>query len=227
MGSINLDKYKNSSYEKHRSRIISTLIPEDCKGKTALDIGCGSGWFTKILSQKGWNAHAIDLDEENIKQTQKIASRVFQGDAVEILKDLPDDSYDFAFALEVIEHMDKNSGRELLQNIYRVLKPQSALLISTPNRFSPEGWIVRFYSILSGKKRRWNAWDSSHVYIYSSMELIGLLKECGFWIDQVTGFWFGVRITRNLKFPSLLLRSSLFPLNRMGFNVIVSCFKND
>lgn len=203
------------------------MIPDDGKGKTALDIGCGPGWFTRILSQKGWNTDAVDLDEENLRKAQKFASNVFQGDAVEILKNRPNNSYDFALALEIIEHIEKDRGRNLLRNIHRVLKPGGALLISTPNRFSPEGWIGRFTSILSGKKGRWNAWDSSHVNIYSSMELIGLLKECGFRIDRVTGFWFGARITQSLRFPSLLIRSAIFPLNRMGFNVIVRCLKND
>lgn len=227
MGSVEPGKYEILPYEKSRSKIISDLIPDDGKGKTALDIGCGPGWFTRILSQKGWKTDAVDLDEKNIRQAQKFASKVFQGDAVEILKNLPDKSYDFTLALEIIEHIDKERGRDLLRNIHRVLKTGGALLISTPNRFSPEGCLGRFGSILSGKKGGWNAWDGSHVHIYSSMELIGLLKECGFRIDRVTGFWFGARITRSLHFPSLLIRSSLFPLNRMGFNVIVSCSKND
>lgn len=227
MGTIEHWKYESSSYEKQRTMIISSLVPDDGKGKTALDIGCGSGWFTRILSQKGWNPHAIDLEEKNIRQAQKFAANVFQGDAVDILKDIPGDSYDFVLALEIIEHMKKSSGSELLRNIYRVLKPKGAFLISTPNRFSPEGWIGRLCSILSGKRRGWNAWDSSHIHIYSAMELIGRLKECGFVIGRVTGFWFGARISRSLYLPSLLIQSSLFPLNRMGFNVIIQCHKND
>jgi 2-polyprenyl-3-methyl-5-hydroxy-6-metoxy-1,4-benzoquinol methylase len=227
VGTIEAGKYENSSYEKQRTRIVSSLIPDDGKGKTALDIGCGSGWFTRILSQRGWNPHAIDLDQQNIKQAQKFAANVFQGDAVGILKGLPGGSYDFALALEIIEHVDKKKAKELLQDIHRVLKPRGALLISTPNRFSPEGWIGRLCSILSGIRGKWNAWDSSHVHVYSSMELIRLLKETGFRIGRVTGFWFGARISSKLHFPSLLIRSSFFPMNRMGFNTIVLCLKND
>ncbi|MBN1902354.1 class I SAM-dependent methyltransferase [Candidatus Sumerlaeota bacterium] len=227
MVSIQAGKYEHSSYEQHRSRIISDLIPDNSKGEVALDIGSGPGFFTRILTEKGWNAHVVDVDEGNLEEAQKFASRTFHGDAVNILQNLPDNSYDFILSLEIIEHLDKNNGRKLLYHIHRILKPGGALLISTPNRFSPEGWIGGFASILSGKKKAWNAWDSSHVHIYSSMELIGLLKKSGFRIDHVTGFWFGARISRKIQFPSILTQSSMFPWNRMGFNVIVRCLKND
>jgi 2-polyprenyl-3-methyl-5-hydroxy-6-metoxy-1,4-benzoquinol methylase len=212
-----------TEWEVARIRIIEELLPPG-QGKQALDIGSGNGFFSKLLSSKSWKVTAIDTDESNLESAKEYAVHTHLGDAVDVLTDLPSSRYDFATALEIIEHMPKTRGEMLLQKILRVLKKNGKLLLSTPNRHSPEGLGGYYWSEkIRGKK--WNAWDDTHVHNYTSSEILQLLKSCGFAIDRMTGYYYGGRLPVIHDFRLPLTKSAKFPLNRLGFDIIVECHK--
>jgi len=187
---FDFSKY-NSPYELIRTEIIQNMIVP-CQQRKAIDIGCGPGFFSKLLKNNGWQVTAIDTDQENIKNTSEYATETYQGDAIVILSELSESQYDLAFALEIIEHMPLAFGVSLLEGTYKVLKPGGELLISTPNKHSPEGLAGCYWKEKIRGKRKWDAWDSTHVYIYSSWEILKLLKRIGFKIDLVTGYHYKV-----------------------------------
>jgi len=217
---INIEKYKRY-YEEHRTKAIISLIPSLAPKSTSLDIGCGPGWFTKILHGQGWDVTALDANPHNITTAAPYAVTTHTGNALEIMSAMKPDSYNLACALEIIEHMDKNAGKELLRSIYTILKPKGSLLISTPNTFSPIGFIGRVINERLLRKGTWNAWDTTHVHIYQSFEFIELLKTSGFIIDRVIGYWYEISLAWKMPF----LTFNTFPLNRFGFNIIVRCHK--
>ena len=175
---FSLAKYEKP-YEIARVNILKDLIPYGY-AKNAIDIGCGPGYFSRELSIKGWRTTAIDTDAENIESARNYAHETHRGDALGILSKLPENQYDLVLAFEIIEHMPKPIGKKLLMEIIRILKPHGGLIISTPNRYSPEGLGDYYWGERIRGWERWTAWDSTHVHIYSSSEILRLLKTTGF-----------------------------------------------
>jgi 2-polyprenyl-3-methyl-5-hydroxy-6-metoxy-1,4-benzoquinol methylase len=222
---IDISKYYTKPYEVKRSKIIEGLIPPGEK-KLAIDIGCGAGYFSRILANKGWRTTALDTDPGNVQSAENYASEILMGDATRILSELPKDRYDFALALEIIEHMPKAHGEALLKAIRRVLKPGGLLLISTPNRFSPEGLGGYYWGERIRRCGKWKAWDSTHVHIYSSWEIVRLLRQCGLTATGITGYWYEGRLPLIGRWRMPFVSSGRFPFNRLGFNLIAECRKN-
>jgi len=88
-----------------------------------IDVGCGDGFFTKELRNRGYNVTAID------KNTPETAPwMAFQPDKVMDAMSLSfkDNTFDVAIALEVVEHVP------CIPEINRVLKPKGIFFCSTP-----------------------------------------------------------------------------------------------
>lgn len=217
------EKYRNS-YEINRIKILKDLIPLGY-GESAIDIGCGPGYFSRELSIRGWRTSCIDIDGDNIESARNYALEAYLGEAVSVLSKFPAGKFGLVLCLEIIEHMQKMQGKSLLTEIRRVLKPYGRLILSTPNRFSPQG-LGGFYW---GEKLRgwekWTAFDSTHVHIYSSSEILQLSESNGFEVDRVTGYHYGGRLPLIGYWRLPLVKSTVFPLNRIGFNLILECHK--
>ena len=57
---IDIKKYQNNPYEINRSRIIEDMVPQG-QQMPAFDIGCGPGYFTRILSKKAGEQQSLIL----------------------------------------------------------------------------------------------------------------------------------------------------------------------
>ncbi len=205
-------------YEQARREIVASLLPAG-EGRLALDVGCGPGVYSRLLAEAGWRVEAVDADAENLQHAQ--AAATYPGDAVDILPTLPERRFDLVLALEIIEHMPLARGETLLREIRRVLAPGGTLILSTPNRFSPEGLVGYYLNEKIRHARAWQAWDPSHVHIYSSPEILRLLRRAGFSIVSVTGYWYETRLSWLGRVALPLVSTRRFPLNRFGFQLIV------
>ncbi|MBN1942853.1 MAG: class I SAM-dependent methyltransferase [Phycisphaerae bacterium] len=215
-------KYVSHPYEQQRCRLIAEQIPAG-QGRPALDAGSGPGVFSRILKDRGWRVDAIDAEAENLQHVRDVVENAYQGDVVDTLAERPAGRYDFALALELIEHIPPLRGRALLRELRRVLSPRGRLLLSTPNRHSPEGLIGYYLNEKLRGVRRWGAWDPSHVHIYSSREILALLQREGFIVEAVTGYWYEARLPLLGRFALPFTVCRRRPMNRLGFNLILQC----
>lgn len=110
-------------------------------GMTALDIGAGSGALAAKLQQAGLSVSACDVvtgifavPEIEIRQIEKSGVLPYAAD-----------SFDFAVAVEVLEHVDGHD--RFFAEAARVLKPGGTLLFTTPNILSLKS---RLRFLLSG-----------------------------------------------------------------------------
>jgi len=104
-------------------------------GKDVLDIACGEGYGSAMLSRRARSVQGVDISDEAVRHAEAtyghIANLQFKvGDAAKI--PLPDDSVDVVVSFETIEHHDRHS--EMLKEIRRVLRPRGGIVISSPNR---------------------------------------------------------------------------------------------
>ena len=92
------------------------------------ELGCGIGVFLPMLVRKAAKVYAVDL----FPQYAQELAREFDLDVIFStgLDDIPDDSLDILFAVEVLEHFDDLEAG--IQLISRKLKPGGQLIISGP-----------------------------------------------------------------------------------------------
>jgi len=110
---------------------VLTFLAE--KGKTYLDIACGRGkwgYLIKISHKQPSCIVGGDLDAKSVRWVK--AHNVYDDVLLVDGKYLPfrDFSFDIVLVIEVIEHMDKTRGHELLDEAERVAREK--VIVSTP-----------------------------------------------------------------------------------------------
>jgi ubiquinone/menaquinone biosynthesis C-methylase UbiE len=117
---------------EHRHRYYMTM--PWVKDKRVLDIACGEGYGSNLLSQTAREVIGVDIEDAVVKYaSQKYASanvRFKQGSAT--LIPLPDHSVDVVVSFETLEHLTEHE--KMLAEIKRVLIPGGMLIVSTPDK---------------------------------------------------------------------------------------------
>lgn len=102
-------------------------------GKDVLDVACGTGYGSEILSSaEAASVTAVDVSKSAVAATSaRLGEKatVLMGDIRDL--PLPDDSFDLVVCWETIEHIE--DGDRALAEIKRVLRPEGVLLVSSPN----------------------------------------------------------------------------------------------
>lgn len=127
-----------------------------------LDIGCGAGYGTHLLSTQARHTIGVDLSAEAVAAADgaygsaKCAFAAFDGARLPF----PDAHFDAATSLQTIEHVEDDA--RFVAEAARVLKPGALFVLTTPNRMTR----------LREGQRPWNRF---HVREYSSRQLEDLL----------------------------------------------------
>ena len=140
-----------------------------CHNADVLDIPCGTGYGSRILSEvgPGFNVYrGVDIDGESIHYAQDNyalpGARFFQGDMTKI--ELAPNSIDKILCFEGIEHISMDDKVLFINEMWRILRPGGTFIISTPNPSATQG----------------TAWDK---YMIPSDRLIELFKSDGRWTN--------------------------------------------
>ena len=121
-------------YEKLEDRHKKVLdIFSRYKFERILDVGCGDGNFAMLIARacKAKEVYGIEISEKGAELARKNGVKCYQLDVDE--EDFPfeDNYFDAIFAGEIIEHLYDTD--HFLDEIYRVLKPNGILVLTTPN----------------------------------------------------------------------------------------------
>ncbi len=108
---------------------------EGCK--TILDVGCGENspisLFENEYTTVGIDGHKPSIE---LSKKRKIHDSYIYGDIKKLNSLVKRKSYDAAIALDVIEHLKKEDGYKLLDNMERVARKK--VILVTPNGFIPQ-----------------------------------------------------------------------------------------
>lgn len=170
----------------HKEKKINKL-----KFKKALDIGCGWGTSSILLSELFNDVDAIDISSTsiskaklNINLNKKGNIKLYEFDAEKL--DLKK-TYDFIYSWGVIHHSANPS--KIYNNIFHALKEEGRFMIMVYNKNSLRYWfkgayelfiklkIFKGYNFESVQKFFTDGYYQKH---YSPMELIKELKSIGF-----------------------------------------------
>jgi ubiquinone/menaquinone biosynthesis C-methylase UbiE len=109
----------------------------DVRGKTVLDLGCGSGEDVVILAERGAQVVGIDISPDLVAIAQQrignanLTATVKVGDAYNT--GLPDESVDVIFCIALIHHLDIKVARD---EMWRILRKGGTVILKEPIRFS-------------------------------------------------------------------------------------------
>lgn len=103
-------------------RVLLPLIERYVMGET-IDLGCGTMPFSNHLASRASTYHTLDLRPHSKDVT-------YVGD-IQHMPMIPDESYDCALSLEVLEHVQ--DPRQALREIHRILRPNGILIVSVPH----------------------------------------------------------------------------------------------
>ncbi len=133
--------YKDAEDLKRLDFIAYSIKNLGIPNAKVLDIGCGNGNISMALGSLGFNVTGVDIDEASIntaneKNTFKnITFKIIDANSFSI-----NDEFDAIVCSEVLEHLDTPS--ELVESIYRILKPGGVLVATVPNGYGPREVII-------------------------------------------------------------------------------------
>jgi SAM-dependent methyltransferase len=196
------------------NRIVSTLelIP-DKKNGNLLEIGANPYFLTLLIKKyKNYDCFLINyfgetcnISSQKIENMKYGETHIFNFQNINIEKEtlpFPDKYFDVVIYGEVLEHLTENPIYSLY-NIYRVLKDDGILIISTPNVFRYQN----LKKILIDKKISiYDPYSSYGIYgrhnrEYSMYEIQDILERTGF---------------------SIINKKTLYAKDKKGFNKIFS-----
>ena len=154
---------------------ICGLMAERGLGGSVLDFGAGKGLLTRRLASVAAAARLTGADIMPRPADLPAEIAWIEGDLNDPLP-APAGSFDCVIAAEVIEHLE--NPRHMARELFRLLRPGGALLISTPNNES-----VRALLSLVVRGHYVSFLDSSypaHITPMLRMDLLRVLQEAGF-----------------------------------------------
>ena len=119
------------------SRILSHhLGKNEISRMSLLDVGASTGIIDNYLSQSFAEVTGIDIDDAAIGHAVKVFANehlnFHVGDAMSL--DFPDNSFDVVICSQVYEHVPE--ARQMMDEIYRVLKPGGICYFAAGNRLA-------------------------------------------------------------------------------------------
>ena len=118
------------------ARRVKMLSSHLGPGMTVLELGCGTGYFTRELARSRADVVAIDVSPELLEiasancSTPNVRYEIQNAYALSY----PDAVFDSVVGSSVLHHLEI---QEALREIYRVLKPGGTMYFTEPNMLNP------------------------------------------------------------------------------------------
>jgi len=174
------DNFESQGYDVFNERGYRRILEEFKKlvkpmpGEIAVDFGCGTGAFTKRLSEFGLRCTGIDISPGSISYARKKYRGVkfLAGDIEKT--NLKSNSADIIAFSGVLHHFQDFSAT--VKEAYRVLKKGGRIFAYDPNKRNPVMWLYRdTESPMHSKKGK-----TDNERLLASEEINDILRKAGF-----------------------------------------------
>lgn len=121
----------NNSYgqfiDAEERRILNTLIDVE-RMPQRLEIACGTGRLTNYAT------HGLDASANMMALARKRHEKVEFREASATDTGYPDASFDLVYSFHLLMHLDKDTIRQIFDEVYRILRPGGRFIIDIPSR---------------------------------------------------------------------------------------------
>jgi SAM-dependent methyltransferase len=132
---------------------------------SVLDFGCGAGDFLLKMKAAGWSCAGVEVSDAALEVARSNGLRVEKG-----LAAYHSSSFDYVRANHSLEHV--SNPREVLEDMYRVLKPGGTLFLGVPTN---ESQNARLFG-----RHWWHLSAPVHPVTFSTRGLLALIRRVGF-----------------------------------------------
>lgn len=122
--------YNEACYALRRSVLEGVLAGSDLRGRSVLDVGCGSGFFTRFYLERGARVTGLDIAPTAVERlgARHPEARFVLGDVSE--KPVAE-SYDVVNAFDVLYHITDDAKWETaVRHLAAAVKPGGRLLLT-------------------------------------------------------------------------------------------------
>jgi ubiquinone/menaquinone biosynthesis C-methylase UbiE len=179
--------FRKPMYERYRLTIEAL---GEAKGKSYLDLGCGSGRYAINLARLGANVVGLDFSAAMLELAKAYAKEEGVGSKVKFVEtdmnrwmDKTDQHFDAAFAMGVFDYLD-----DPVATLRRMLKVADKAYLSIPAPEFPRAQLRRL------RYKRQNC----PVYFYTRQQVEQLVRDAGGKITRLvplgrrSGYWIEV-----------------------------------
>src|SRR5262245_8555824 len=154
-------------------------------GKKVLELGCASGYVSKVLTEQfGCTVTGIELNPEAAAKARQRCERVICGDAevLDYAKELADERFDVVLFGDVLEHL-KDAGT-VLRKIRDFVKPDGYAVASIPNI----GHAAVVLELMAGRfaYRPLGLLDNTHIRFFNRRSIYELFESTGYVIEELS-----------------------------------------
>jgi SAM-dependent methyltransferase len=165
-------------------RRVKMLSSHLCVGMNVLELGCGTGYFTRELAHSGAHIVAVDVSPELLEMARADCSTTNVSYEIQnaCAMSYRDAVFDSVVGSSVLHHLET---KEALREIYRVLKVGGTIYFTEPNMLNPQIAIQK--NVPWVKRKLCDSPDETAFFRWS---LRRLLEGTGFRDVQIDPFDF-------------------------------------
>ncbi len=198
---MNADYYNDKSvgYGISRTRLKRILaLAGNVQGKRILDIGCSTGYLGESLKKFGAAYVAgVEISDPAAQEARQKLDNVYVFNIQDAVwpEAVMVERFDLIVMAEVLEHVFDPA--QVLQKIHKLLAPEGAVIITTPNFML---WTNRI-KFLFGKFKYENQgmFDFGHIRFFTYPYLKQVLRDSGFTLEGERNIIFPGKATNFLK----------------------------
>jgi SAM-dependent methyltransferase len=130
-------RHQPSSLSDYTARPQVMALCEPVAGKQVLDLGCGEGYCSRMLRQRGAQVLGLDVSERMIElarqaeRAQPLGIRYDTADAVTV--NLGEASVDLVVAVFLFNYLSVEQMRQTMTNVHRMLRPGGHFVFAVPH----------------------------------------------------------------------------------------------
>jgi len=155
---------------------LSAYLPD---GGTALDLGCGIGRVARYLAPRCTTLWAVDASARmlDLARTRMAElSNVRYARCVDTaIPDVPDGAVDLAYALLVLQHLEREDAFLLLEELRRVVAHAGTVVVTFPNLLS-DTYLAAFLDYV----RNGEVTNQARARMYTPDEVARVVTAAGF-----------------------------------------------
>jgi SAM-dependent methyltransferase len=191
--------------EGYNSWVLDQAAPH--LGRRVLEVGCGSGTFTRLLADRGVAVTGMDIEERFVAAARRATQGCANVDlrVGDICAQDWDGEFDSVIMLDVLEHLDND--RQMLDRLHRALTPGGRIIVKVP----AFAWLNGTLDAAVGHRRRY-----TKAGLRAHLEAAGFdsIRSWYFNVAGIPGWWLNGTVLKRTVPPAgqLALFERLMPL---------------